>query len=233
MNPSGGLVPFANTELSSPTLSDLNEHAMSTLRIWGARWHLDAPWCLDQARMLLLNWGLAPKMIGTWWDFPELYLERSDLRGIGFSHRSESKPWDSLRQTWQSYAEERLAEVDAYRAEVEASLAAYRASMEAQALEGGLIRTTSKALGHFTWLAIFQTSDLSLSDMLEIAHRDQPSLKASGLKQALASAARMIELPLRPSPHKGRKTGTRDKEGSRVEIVRHRKGLSISTRSSK
>jgi hypothetical protein len=191
------------------------DRVLSALQSWGERWNLSAPWCQAHALNTLHRWSSNPENVGRWWGF-------GDFKGSGlhpgesiFALHIDDYGWDPSLMHWDYYEQAILSQVAAY-------VLSYKERMEGLVEAIGMTRVENKAKLHFEWLAVYQTSDYGYPTMLKIARKHQPSLTASGLYQALASAAKLIELPLRRSAQKGRKRGSGDRSPRR-HIVRHKK----------
>ena len=191
---------------------------IAALQNWGERWHLSAPWCQAHALEALHWWSGNPEAAGRWWGFGGFNGLGFHPNDITFDLHIHDQGWNPSHMRWEYYQEAVLCQVAAY-------MVSYKERIEGLVEAMGMSRVEHKAKTHFEWLAIYQTSDYGYATMLKMVKEKQPSLTASGLTQALTSAAELIGLPLRRSTRKGRKPGSGDRK-ARTTIVRHKRNTS-------
>lgn len=192
-----------------------HDETIRALTDWGERWNISTPWCLAHALETLDRWTDMPENAGIWWGFAGFNGAGLSPVETAFDLHITDMGWSPEFLTWEQYLERVMTAANAY-------LTDYRSRIEKAAEAMGMARVEQKAKVHFTWLAIYQTSEHGYPTMLTVAKKDQPSLTESGLYQALRSTALFIDLPLRRSTRKGRTAGSGDQK-QRTNIVRRSK----------
>jgi len=191
----GRRVPAVLDDLALP-----GAESTDALRAWGERWNLSDPWCLSTALLTLQAWrDTGGKARGEWehppadYVLPDGYLPShgETLAGLTFRHPG----WEPTA-TFYTRPEARAAILRAFTAQLDD----YLEMMEQRAREAGLVPTPeTRTPEHFDWLAAHQVQGLSLSEVAREACRSRQAVS-----QAVAGAAELIELTLRPASKPGR-----------------------------